>query len=49
MLVPGQVFSEEILEFMSSLDTPEVHGYRAEPGYRVLTEEALVRAAGSRR
>ncbi|MBV9315520.1 MAG: hypothetical protein JO100_17715 [Pseudonocardia sp.] len=41
VLVPGQCFSEEILEFMSSLDTPEVHGYRADLGYRVFTEEAL--------
>ncbi|MCU1651792.1 MAG: hypothetical protein QOI50_6624 [Pseudonocardiales bacterium] len=41
VLVPGQCFSSEILEFMSSLDTPEVHGYRPELGYRVLTAEAL--------
>jgi arginine decarboxylase len=41
VLVPGQCFSTEILDFMSSLDTPEVHGYRPELGYRVLTEQAL--------
>ena len=41
VLVPGQCFSEEILEFMSSLDTPEVHGYRPELGYRVFTDAAL--------
>jgi arginine decarboxylase len=45
VLVPGQSFSEEILEFMSSLDTPEVHGYRADLGYRVLTRGALGQAA----
>ena len=27
VLVPGQLFSEEILAFMGSLDTPEIHGY----------------------
>lgn len=41
VLVPGQCFSAEILEFMSSLDTPEVHGYRPALGYRVLTDAAL--------
>src|SRR5690242_283460 len=37
VLVPGQVFSPEILSFMRSLDTPEVHGYRPDLGYRVYT------------
>jgi arginine decarboxylase len=41
VLVPGQVFSKEILEFMRSLDTPEVHGYDPEAGYRVYTGKAL--------
>jgi arginine decarboxylase len=41
VLVPGQVFSQEILSFMRSLDTPEVHGYRPELGYRVYTDKAL--------
>lgn len=41
VLVPGQCFSSEILEFMSDLDTPEIHGYQAELGYRVFTAEAL--------
>lgn len=41
VLVPGQCFSSEILDFMSSLDTPEVHGYRPELGYRVFTDQAL--------
>ena len=35
VLVPGQVFSPEIMAFMRSLDTPEVHGYRPDLGYRV--------------
>jgi arginine decarboxylase len=45
VLVPGQVFSPQILAFMRSLDTPEVHGYRADLGYRVYVEKALEIAA----
>ena len=45
MLVPGQLFSPQILAFMRSLDTPEVHGYRADLGYRVYIDKALEIAA----
>ena len=45
VLVPGQVFSPQILAFMRSLDTPEVHGYRPGLGYRVYTDKALEIAA----
>jgi arginine decarboxylase len=41
VLVPGQVFSTEILSFMRSLDTPEIHGYRPDLGYRVYVDKAL--------
>jgi transposase len=41
VLVPGQVFSQEILAFMRSLGTPEVHGYRPGLGYRVYLDKAL--------
>ena len=41
VLVPGQVFSAEILSFMRSLDTPEIHGYRPDLGYRVYVKKAL--------
>jgi arginine decarboxylase len=41
VLVPGQLFSPEILAFMRSLDTLEVHGYRPDLGYRVFTGKAL--------
>jgi arginine decarboxylase len=47
VLVPGQVFSQQILAFMRSLDTPEVHGYRADLGYRVYVDKALEIAATS--
>jgi arginine decarboxylase len=45
VLVPGQVFSQQILSFMRALDTPEIHGYRADPGYRVYVDKALEIAA----
>ena len=48
VLVPGQVFSPEILSFMRSLDTPEIHGYRADLGYRVYLGKALEIAATTR-
>jgi arginine decarboxylase len=42
------VFSKQILSFMRSLDTPEIHGYRAECGYRVYLDKALEIAATAR-
>ena len=47
VLVPGQVFSQEILSYMRSLDTPEVHGYRPDLGYRVYIDKALEIAAAA--
>jgi len=36
VLVPGQVITAEVLDFMAVLDTREIHGYEATRGYRVL-------------
>ncbi|OBG31256.1 hypothetical protein A5673_27005 [Mycobacterium sp. E3198] len=47
MLVPGQVFSREILQFMRDLDTPEIHGYLPNFGYRVYTEKAIETVSAS--
>ena len=41
VLVPGQVFSREILSFIRDLDTPEIHRYRPDFGYRVYTDKAI--------
>jgi arginine decarboxylase len=41
VLVPGQVLSREILDYLRALDTKEIHGYRPELGLRVFTESAL--------
>ncbi|MBW0157577.1 aminotransferase class I/II-fold pyridoxal phosphate-dependent enzyme [Sedimentimonas flavescens] len=43
ILVPGQVVSREILAFMRALDVNEIHGYRADLGLRVFTDEALAK------
>jgi arginine decarboxylase len=41
VLVPGQVFSSQILSFVRDLDTLEIHGYKPDFGYRVYTEKAI--------
>lgn len=41
VLVPGQVFSTEILDYMDALDTREIHGYQPSRGYLVFTPHAL--------
>ncbi len=41
VLVPGQLFSRRVLDFIRDLDTPEIHGYRPNFGYRVYTAKAI--------
>jgi arginine decarboxylase len=36
VLVPGQIITAEVLDFMSALDTREIHGYESRLGYRVM-------------
>lgn len=43
VLVPGQVITHEILDFLQALDVKEIHGYRPELGLRIFTEAALNR------
>jgi len=43
VLVPGQVVSLEIINFMMALDVNEIHGYRADLGLRVFNEKVLDR------
>lgn len=45
ILVPGQVISAEILQFMAALDVREIHGFRPELGFRIFTEVALKHVA----
>jgi arginine decarboxylase len=43
ILVPGQVVSSAILEFMAALDVREIHGFRPELGFRIFNAAALKR------
>jgi len=43
VLVPGQVVSEGIINFLTALDVSEIHGYREELGLRVFNENVLDR------
>ena len=45
VLVPGQLFSKQILSFIRFLDTPEIHGYQPHLGYRVYTAKAIEMSA----
>jgi arginine decarboxylase len=48
VLVPGQVLSHQVLSFMRDLDTPEIHGYNPQTGYRVYTSKAVELASMDR-
>lgn len=41
VLVPGQVISEEIIEFMLALDVKEIHGYQPDLGLQVFNDAIL--------
>jgi arginine decarboxylase len=41
VLVPGQVISEGIIQFMLALDVKEIHGFRPELGLKIFTAKAL--------
>ncbi|WP_297696294.1 aminotransferase class I/II-fold pyridoxal phosphate-dependent enzyme [uncultured Eudoraea sp.] len=43
VLVPGQVVSAEIINFLTVLDVSEIHGYRSDLGLRVFKESVLDR------
>ena len=43
VLVPGQVVTEEILEFLLRLDVKEIHGYNPNLGLRLFTTKVLER------
>jgi len=43
VMVPGQVVTKEIIQFMLALDVSEIHGYRADLGLRVFKQSVLDR------
>jgi arginine decarboxylase len=44
VLIPGQVISREIVEYLLALDVKEIHGYEPTHGLRVFTDQALAEA-----
>ena len=43
-MVPGQVITQETIDFMRKLDVKEIHGYDAAEGLKLVRAEALVPA-----
>lgn len=41
VLVPGQIISRDVLEFLLALDVKEIHGYNPELGLRIFNQEVL--------
>ncbi len=48
VLVPGQVLSAEILDYLLALDVKEIHGYEPDFGLRVFTDAALAARSSAR-
>jgi arginine decarboxylase len=42
-MVPGQVITQETIDFMRKLDVKEIHGYDAKEGLKLVRPEALAR------
>jgi arginine decarboxylase len=42
-MVPGQVITQETIDFMRKLDVKEIHGYNAVQGLKLVRPEALAR------
>ena len=40
-MVPGQVITEETIDFMRKLDVKEIHGYQAALGLELIKPEKL--------
>jgi arginine decarboxylase len=47
-MVPGQVITQETIDFMRKLDVKEIHGYDANEGLKLVRAEALAKIGGSR-
>ena len=49
IMVPGQVITQETIDFMRKLDVKEIHGYDAKEGLKLVTHRgAWRRSAGAR-
>jgi arginine decarboxylase len=47
IMVPGQVITQETIDFMRKLDVKEIHGYDAREGLKLVRPEALARLGDS--
>jgi arginine decarboxylase len=43
IMVPGQVITQETIDFMRKLDVKEIHGYDAKEGLKLVRTEALAK------
>ena len=46
IMVPGQVITQEAIDFMRKLDVKEIHGYEAAKGLKLVRAEALAQRTG---
>jgi arginine decarboxylase len=46
IMVPGQVITQETIDFMRKLDVKEIHGYNNSQGLKLVRPEALAKIAG---
>ncbi|MEA2880928.1 MAG: hypothetical protein QOH32_147 [Bradyrhizobium sp.] len=49
IMVPGQVITQETIDFMRKLDVKEIHGYDNKEGLKLVKQEALARIGGAGR
>ena len=49
LLVPGQIVTPDIVEYMRKLDVKEIHGYQQELGLRLFKKEVLERRMAAER
>jgi arginine/lysine/ornithine decarboxylase len=47
IMVPGQVITQETIDFMRKLDVKEIHGYDATEGLKLVRADALAKLTGS--
>ena len=47
IMVPGQVITQETIDFMRKLDVKEIHGYDAAEGLKLVRADVLARRAGA--
>jgi arginine decarboxylase len=49
IMVPGQVITQETIDFMRKLDVKEIHGYDNRQGLKLVKQEALAKISGAGR